>query len=440
MQNISQDKTNNNPNGLPLEKDKIIERQIRFQELLISISTQYINSDLSDINKLINTSLQQIGEFVESDRSYVFSYNFSNNTASNTYEWCANGIEPELDKLQQVSLEYFPQWVEAHKAGKAFFVENVDLLPEIGQQNLHDILEQQGIKSLITIPKFKNKELIGFIGFDSVRKINKYNENEKEILFVFANMLVNALQRKENEERIKAQEARKEELLLFLSKQNQELNEYAHAVSHDLKAPLINIYTLVTWFMDDNKAFIDEAALNSLKQVLFNVEKMNLLIQGIFDYSTIDKQTDDDKLVNLNVTLKEILQTIVVPNSIQITVEENLPMVFGNTWKIMQIFKHVIQNAINFSDKDKGLINIGCVEKGSHYEFFIKDNGIGIKADYFEKIFNVFTKLDSTKSSSGMGLSIVKKIINQYNGEIWLKSEEGLGTTFYFKLLKDIKK
>lgn len=443
MQNENLGKTNtisvaNNQEAIQLEKDKIIERQIRFQKLLISISTQYINSDLSDINKLVNTSLQQIGEFVESDRSYIFSYNFVNNTTSNTYEWCAHGIKPEIDNLQEVPLDYFPQWVEAHKAGRAFFVEDVSLLPDDGEQGLRAVLEPQGIQSLITIPKFKNKELIGFIGFDSVRQINKYNDNEKDILFVFANMLVNVIQRKENEERIKRQKAKKEELLQFLSRQNDELNEYAHVVSHDLKAPLINIYTLITWFMDDNKALLDSSNVMPLQQVLFNVEKMDFLIQGIFDYSTIDNLNEDDKLVNLNVIIKEILQTVLVPDHIKIKVQENLPSLIGNTWKFIQIFQNLIQNAIIYCDKETGLIEIGCVEKEVHYEFFVKDNGIGIKSDYFEKIFKVFTKLESTRSSSGIGLSIVKKIITNYKGTIWLESEVGVGSTFYFKLLKDM--
>ncbi|WP_405414602.1 ATP-binding protein [Maribacter sp. Asnod1-A12] len=419
-----------------LEKDKIIERQLRFQELLISISTTYINSDLSDIDKLIRTSLQQICEFVESDRSYIFSYDFVNNTTSNTYEWCSNGIEPEIDNLKNVPIDFIPQWVEAHKDGRAFFVEDVSQLPEDGELGLRAVLEPQGIKSLITIPKIKNNELIGFIGFDSVKRINKYNDHEKDILFVFANMLVNVIQRKENEERIKEQEAKKEELLQFLSRQNEELNEYAHVVSHDLKAPLINISTLTGWFMDDNKDILDENAFSPLQQVMFNVEKMDFLIKGILDYSTIDKLETEDKHIDLNHLVDEVLQTLHVPDHIKITIQDNLPTLYGNAWRFKQVFQNLIQNAILYNDKTMGLVEIGYSEKSKYHEFFIKDNGIGIKTDYFDRIFKVFTKLESTGSSSGIGLSIVKKIISYYNGSIWLESTIGEGSTFYFTFLK----
>ena len=421
---------------IQFEKDQIIKRQLRFQDLLISISTKYINSDLSDIDKLIKESLKQIGEFVESDRSYIFSYDFISNTTTNTYEWCAEGIEPEIDNLKNIPIDYITQWLDAHRSGKAFYVEDVSLLPEDGEHGLRAILEPQGIKSLITIPKFKNHELIGFIGFDSVKKLNSYAENEKEILFVFANMLVNVIQRKENEEHIKAQEKKKEELLASLSLQNQQLNEYAHVVSHDLKAPLINIHTLVGWFIDDHKDDLGEAVLSPLHQVLFNVEKMDFLIKGILDYSTIDRLESEDKQINLNVLIHEVLQTFLIPDHIKITIQENLPTVYGNAWRFKQVFQNLIQNAINHNDKENGIIEVGCVDKNEYVEFFVKDNGVGIKAEYFERIFKIFTKLESTGSSSGIGLSIVKKIITFYKGRIWLESEVGIGTTFYFTILK----
>ena len=419
------------------EKDKIIERQLRFQDLLISISTQYINSDLSDIDKLIRESLEQIGEFVESDRSYIFSYDFVNNTTSNTYEWCAEGIEPELDNLQNIPIDYITHWLDAHKKGEAFYVEDVSLLPDDGEFGLRAILEPQGIKSLIVIPKLKNDKLIGFVGFDSVKKINKYNDNEQAILFVFANMLVNVIHRKEQEEELKAHELRREKLLENLSYQNEQLNEYAHVVSHDLKAPLINIHTLVGWFMDDHKGKLEEKDLIPLKQVLFNVEKMDVLIKGILDYSTINKLESQDAVVNCNVIIEEVLKTMLLPSHINITIQENLPSLFGNAWRFKQVFQNLIQNAIKYCDKGQGKIDVGFIEKSDVYEFFVKDNGMGINSNYFDKIFKVFTKLDSTGSSSGIGLSIVKKIVNFYEGEIWLESEEGKGTTFFFTLLKN---
>lgn len=420
------------------EKDKIIDYQLRFQDVLISISTKYINSDLSNIDELIENSLKTIGEFVEADRSYIFSYNFTNNTTSNTYEWCANGIGAEIENLQNIPLDYITQWIEAHRKGEAFYVEDVSLLPDDGELGLRAILEPQGIQSLITIPKIKNGELIGFIGFDSVRQLHKYSENEKNILFVFANMLVNIMQRKEQEELIKQQKEKKEELLKYLSNQNEQLNDYAQMVSHDLKAPLINIHTLVTWFLDDHKEIISQKALTTLHEVLFNVEKMDFLIKGILEYSIVNKLESNDKQIDLNELVNAVIKLILVPENFTIKVQENLPKLFGNTWRFNQIFQNLIQNAVKYNDKEQGIIEVGFFDEQSHFKFFVKDNGKGIGTEYFEKIFKVFTKLENIDTSSGIGLSTVKKIVEFYNGEIWLESEKKIGTTFYFTIPKNL--
>lgn len=228
----------------------------------------------------------------------------------------------------------------------------------------------------------------------------------------------------------------RENLLKNLALQNKELNDYAHVVSHDLKAPLRNIDTLINWVIEDNKENLSKNSLESLNQVLFNLERMDYLIKGILDYSIIDKLESEDRKLNLNHIIDEVLRTITIRENISISIQKELPTIYGNAWRFKQVFQNLIQNAITYNDKDEIFIKIGAVEKETHFEFFINDNGKGISNNYFEKIFNVFTKLESNTSSSGIGLSIVKKIVNFYNGKIWLTSQEGIGTTFYFTISK----
>jgi light-regulated signal transduction histidine kinase (bacteriophytochrome) len=164
---------------------------------------------------------------------------------------------------------------------------------------------------------------------------------------------------------------------------------------------------------------------------------MDLLIKGILDYSMIDKLESKERSVNINRVVSEVIKTMVIPEKVDITVQQNLPILYGNAHKFRQVFQNLIQNAVNYNDKEKGIIEVGFTEKNDHFEFFVKDNGIGIHPDYFQKIFKVFTKLESTSSSSGIGLSIVKKIIRSYKGAVWLESKEDVGTTFYFTILKE---
>jgi signal transduction histidine kinase len=419
-----------------MDKDQIINQQLRLQQLLISISTEYINADLQNIDGLINNSLQKMGEFVEADRSYIFSYNLTDNTTNNTHEWCAPGIEPEIQNLQNIPVEYIPQWLEAHKKNEAFYIQDLSKLPDDGEFGLKAILEPQGIQSLIAIPMIKTGELIGFVGFDSVKKLFDYSENEKNILFVFANMLVNVIQRKENEERINEQEEKKEILLQNLEKKNQALNEYAHVVSHDLKAPLRSINTLISWFKEDNAEILDKKNKQSLDFILSIVEKMDLLIKGILVYSTIDKLENEDRTIELTILIDEVVRTIHVPNHIEIVFKNEMPKVYGNDFRFKQLFQNLIQNSIKFNDKENGFVEIGSNENENEIEFYIKDNGIGINERYQSKIFDLFSKLENNDQSSGIGLSIVKKIIDLYGGKIWLESQEAIGTTFYFILPK----
>ena len=229
----------------------------------------------------------------------------------------------------------------------------------------------------------------------------------------------------------------REELLVSLEKQNQALNQYAHMVSHDLKAPLRSIDTLINWFMEDNATMMTEENKKSMHTILSNVEKMDLLIKGILLYSSVEKQEVEDRTIDLNILIDEVVRTIHLPNHITLTVNNTLPKVFGNQYRFNQLFQNLIQNAIKYNDKNAGTIEIGSTETETDTQFYIKDNGIGIAEKYQTKIFEVFSKLHNNDPSSGIGLSIVKKIIDIYHGKIWLESQENKGTTFYFTLPKN---
>ena len=245
--------------------------------------------------------------------------------------------------------------------------------------------------------------------------------------------------RQQSEEIVKIN-AQREELLKSLETQNQELNEYAHMVSHDLKAPLRSINALISWVIEDNNEKLDDDSKNSLNLILFNIEKMDLLIKGILDYSSIDKLESENRMVDLNSMVDEIVRTITLPTHIQLKIHNQLPKIYGNFYRFRQLFQNLIENSIKYNNKELGLIEIGCTEYDGDIEFYVKDNGRGIPEAYFEKVFKIFTKLDSKDQSSGIGLSIVKKIIHFYGGKVRLQSTENVETVFFFTLTKCIKK
>ncbi|TYA78475.1 sensor histidine kinase [Seonamhaeicola marinus] len=227
----------------------------------------------------------------------------------------------------------------------------------------------------------------------------------------------------------------REKLMGELEQQNEELSNYAYLVSHDLKSPLRSIDALTTWLNEEtggNKANTSE----NLKLIRDNVEKMDNLITGILNYSTVNKKESQSCLIDVDTFVRAIINEISLPNHISIKIVNKLPEVEADKPRIKQLFESLLDNAIKYIDKEQGEIEIGVSEEALHWQFYIKDNGKGIEKAYFDKIFKPFQKLENNPNATGIGLSIAKKIVNAYGGKMWLESTVGIGSIFYFTLKK----
>ena len=236
---------------------------------------------------------------------------------------------------------------------------------------------------------------------------------------------------------LKKLELQKEKILKELESSNNQLHEYAHIVSHDLKSPLRSLDALISWIKTDNEGKFDEMTLQNFDLLDTTLETMEKLISNVLEYSSAGANTTDTEPVDLNDTLRDLKTILFVPENISINILNKLPTVLGDKTKFQQLFQNFISNAIKFSDKEFGLIEIACKEGPTFYEFSVKDNGIGIEKKYHDKIFQVFHSLNKRKDSTGIGLSIVKKIVDLHEGSIWLDSTPKVGTTFYFTLKKN---
>jgi PAS domain S-box-containing protein len=224
-----------------------------------------------------------------------------------------------------------------------------------------------------------------------------------------------------------------------LEKANQELKTFAYIISHDLKAPLRAINNLIDWITEDYIDLFDNEGKNMLSLLSNRVNCMHDLIESILRYSRIGRVEVTIEDTDLNHLLSTTINLLHIPKSVKVLTPEDLPIVKLPRLYVQQIFQNLLSNALKFLDKDEGLIEIGYTEKDDFYEFFVRDNGPGIDKQYYDKIFQIFQTLQPRDEyeSTGIGLSIVKKILNNYNGDIWLDSEIDKGTTFYFKLPKE---
>jgi len=240
----------------------------------------------------------------------------------------------------------------------------------------------------------------------------------------------------ENISNQKLLENQREELAINLAKTNKELEDFAQIVSHDLKSPLQSIHSLISWIKEDNDKEFNSQTLEYLSMVENKVEKMDHLIDGILTYSKIDKGNVLLENVDTHQIIQGIIDIIYIPQNVTITIKNKLPVLKAGRYRIQQLFQNLIGNAVNYIEHDSGFVEVSSQEFDYYYVFSIKDNGVGIDKKNHCKIFNTFQSYTSSQKSTGLGLSIVKKIIEVYKGEIWLESELGVGTTFFVKLNK----
>ena len=220
----------------------------------------------------------------------------------------------------------------------------------------------------------------------------------------------------------------------LLKKRNYELDRFAYVTSHDLKAPLRAIANLATWLGEDLEGIIPEENQHHLKLMQSRVERMDGLIQGLLEYSRVGRIQHSVTTVNVKDLLLETIDSLSPPATIKIAIAPNMPTLQTDTISLRQVFANLISNAIKYNEKNFGKIEISAQKHTDFYEFAIADNGPGIEPEHHERIFKIFQTLQArdTFESTGIGLSIVKKILEERGDTIRVESQLGQGATFFF--------
>ena len=224
-----------------------------------------------------------------------------------------------------------------------------------------------------------------------------------------------------------------------LKRKNQELDQFAHIVSHDMKTPLRGIGNVVGWIEEDHKEELSPKMTEYLELVKERVERGEHLIQGLLSYSRIGKEKFQNEQIDLKEMIGLIVENYNLDSHLKIHISPDLPVFQSHSVPLFHIFSNLISNAIKYNDKPVAEISVYHREHLSHYEFFVKDNGPGINKNYHQKIFVIFQTLHETRSpeSTGVGLAIVKKILDSRNETIHLESTPGEGSLFSFTWKKN---
>ncbi len=226
--------------------------------------------------------------------------------------------------------------------------------------------------------------------------------------------------------------------IAVLKRQRDELDQFAHIVSHDLKAPLRGIDNVVTWIEEDHSFDLPPKVNEYLALIKGRIKRAENLLHGILSYARIGREDKILEVIDVNELLKEVQEYIPKKTGIELRIQSSMPVLFSERVPLLQVFTNLIGNALKYHDKGLGVVKVYYRQAGDKYEFFIEDDGPGIETIYHEKIFVIFQTLQERDhvESTGVGLSIVKKILDDRGLKIKLTSEPGKGSVFSFEWFK----
>ena len=411
----------------------VLQYQSDLRKILVELSSEFINLPVTEIGLAINKSLARVGSFVGADRAYIFEYDFTENTVTNTVEWCNEGIMPEIMNLQGLSLDVYPEFVNAHKNGQPYIVEKVEDLPE---SMFRRLLEDEDILSILTIPLLSNGQCIGFVGFDSVRERHSYNLDEEQLLKVYAQTLVNVMERIEKENKLISAKEKAEESDRLKS-------AFLANMSHEIRTPMNGIIGFLNLLREPDLSEENKAAYINI--VTMSGQRLLDTINDIIEISRIESGELNINYSDINISEltgyhNGFFTQQAEKKGLYLSVNERFPEEIryfrSDRNKIDSIVSNLMKNAIKFTQA--GSVELGCYKENDRLVFYVSDTGIGIPAEKTDRIFERFVQADSSNSrqheGSGLGLAIVKGYVDLLEGTIQVVSKAGHGTKFTFSI------
>jgi len=415
-----------------------LKKQAEQRDLLMELATGFINLPTEYLSEAIHAALFKMARFVDVDRSYIFKYDWISDTASNTHEWCNEGIEPQIEMLQGIPNEMMQAWVEAHKSGLVVSIPDVLGLPE--DDEARQQLQPQGILSLLAVPLMNGSECLGFVGFDSVRNKHIYSDTELNLLVMFAQMLANVSNRKEMVEQLVIAKEKAEESDRLKS-------AFLANMSHEIRTPMNGIMGFAQLLQEPGLSGETQQAY--IQMIEKSGTRMLNIINDIIDISKIESGTVELRINECNIKEQlEYLYSFFKPEAevkgLKLRYSMQLPAseatLISDKDKLYAIMANLIKNAIKYTAN--GEVEFGCRATDEQFEFFVRDTGIGIPANRINAIFDRFVQADiadiMARQGAGLGLAIAKAYAEMMRGRIHVESGEGKGTTFYLTLPKAI--
>lgn len=427
------------------------------QQQLIAETALRIRKSL-DLSEILDTAVREVRLLLNCDR--VVIYRFASDTSGDivaeavTRGWTKAWGQNIVDTCFQA------KGAARYEQGETLAINDIY---DNGLSSCHtELLEEFQVKAYIVCPLLlsptsseKHTKLWGLLIAHQCSNPRRWKTDEIELLDKLSVQLAIAIQQAELLDNLKSElntrmwvenslkekaielEWSNRELLKItslLKTRNQELDRFAYVTSHDLKAPLRAIANLAAWLSEDLEGQIPEENQQQLQLMQSRVKRMDGLIQGLLEYSRVGRKDTPTKTVEVKDLINEAIDSLSTPPGFEIVIPPNLPSLTTEALLLQQVFINLISNAIKYHPQQQGKITILVEEQAEFYQFAVQDDGLGIDPQYHERIFTIFQTLQARDliESTGIGLSIVKKIVEAQGGNIWVKSQLGQGATFYF--------
>lgn len=385
---------------------------------LAAVSADFLDINQMPVESQVDTVLRRIGSRVEAERSYVFQIDHEGGTTSNTHEWTAAGVTPEINNLQNLPLSAIPWWMKKLKQHETITIPDVGRLPAAAEAE-QEILEAQNIQSVIVSPMISEGELIGFIGFDWTEKQEVWSEDFVHILRLYAEVIISAIQVERERE---------------LQAENERLDRFASVVSHDLRNPLS---AAKGWAEAANNVLAEnDPDIDMVQTMLTDIadahQRMDVIITDILTLARSGQTIEETQSVDITTVAGEAWKTTNTGDSVlELSVDTGCT-VPADPDRLLQVFENLFRNAIEHNDSPVQ-VTVGLPAEMVNGEdnpsaFFVEDTGCGIPGSQQDAVFD--SGETTASEGTGLGLSIVQSIVDAHGWDITVTDSTDGGARF----------
>ncbi len=408
------------------------KRQAQFVFIISQLLAKFASCSAAEVDQEIAAGLKEIGLFLGMETIYIILTSRETRTWSSVYDWNAPGVPSVLQKYQDVPFGIYSWSERAILKVQSIQINSLDDLPPEAVQEKKE-WECEGLKSQLFVPlRGRGESVIGSCGFRSYSRPIRWSHEDIQTLRLFSDAIAGALERKRAEVALQERTSQ-------LEMTNEELESFSYSVSHDLRAPLRAIDGFLENLVKGLEAKLDEEEHRKFDLIQDNTKKMNHLIADLLALSRIGRTEMTRNTVDMSKLARAVWQEQVNANpdrSIEISFGD-LPKSFGDRSLLWQVFSNLLSNAVKYTRKRQyAAIEIGGELKDGESVYHVKDNGVGFDMDYYDKLFGVFQRLHpaSDYEGTGIGLTIVQRIVRRHGGRVWAEAKVGKGATFFFSL------